>query len=109
MSIRINAVGDISFNGCYQDLVAQGRQNTVFSNIRAGFNGDLVIGNLESPLTARAEVFPRCRHRLRGHPARALRESGFNALSRGNNHAMDFGWDALLETIELLRAEGIPF
>jgi poly-gamma-glutamate synthesis protein (capsule biosynthesis protein) len=44
--------------------------------------------------------------RLKPHMAEVFKACGFNVLSVASNHAMDWGPDALLDTIELLRGQG---
>ena len=109
-TIRLAAVGDIALNSGYEDLIRQGRGQEVFAGIAPLFVGtDLVIGNLEGPLTERPPVSPPWRHCMRGHPSYAsvLRGAGFNVLNLANNHIMDYGWDAVAETIEWATAAGI--
>ncbi|MDW8299024.1 MAG: CapA family protein [Anaerolineae bacterium] len=70
-------------------------------------SADLTVGNLEcvlSDLGAPAHKrYPlRCAQALE-----ALRWAGFDVLSLANNHAMDFGSEALLDTIKRLRSVGI--
>jgi hypothetical protein len=109
-TIRLAAVGDIALNAGYEDLLRQGRGGAVFAGIAPLFDHtDLVIGNLEGPLTERPNPSPPWRHCLRGNPAYApvLRAAGFHVLSLANNHMMDYGWPGVEETIERLTAAGI--
>lgn len=109
-TIRLAAVGDIALNAGYEDLLRQGRAREVFAGVAPILaDADLVIGNLEGPLTERPGVSPPWRHCLRGNPAYApvLSAAGFHMLSLANNHMMDYGWAGIEETIERLTAEGI--
>lgn len=72
-------------------------------------SADLTVGNLESTLsddgapTQGGDSFyapPAVR--------RELRSAGFDALSLANNHAGDFGERALVQTVDRLRAAGLP-
>src|SRR4051812_47967225 len=45
--------------------------------------------------------------RLPPHMASVIADCGFNVVSVAGNHAMDWGPEPLLDTIELLRAKGI--
>ena len=45
--------------------------------------------------------------RVRPHMASIFSDCGFDVVSVASNHAMDWGEDALLDTIELLRSRGI--
>lgn len=70
-------------------------------------SADLTVGNLECVLSdlgapARKRYPLRCAEALE-----ALRWAGFNVLSLANNHAMDFGGEALLDMIRRLNNVGI--
>lgn len=45
---------------------------------------------------------------LKAHMASVFRDCGFNVVSLAGNHGMDWGPDALLDTIDLFRDMGIP-
>jgi poly-gamma-glutamate capsule biosynthesis protein CapA/YwtB (metallophosphatase superfamily) len=45
--------------------------------------------------------------RLPSHMASVFTDCGFNVASMAGNHAMDWGAEALLDTIDLLRGKGI--
>jgi poly-gamma-glutamate synthesis protein (capsule biosynthesis protein) len=67
--------------------------------------GDLVFGNLETPLCGDASE----RSMFLGDPAMVefLASAGFNVLSLANNHILEHGPESLRETAERLRAGGI--
>ena len=67
--------------------------------------GDLVFGNLETPLCAG----PPERRMFRGDPAMAepLASAGFNILSLANNHILEYGPAGLRETADHVRNHGI--
>jgi poly-gamma-glutamate synthesis protein (capsule biosynthesis protein) len=71
--------------------------------------GHAVFGQLELPLTLGGARLPQARHAIRAPiaTAPALRDAGFNVISFASNHCMDFGSEAMLETLDRLRAEGI--
>lgn len=69
---------------------------------------DIVFGNLEAPLATSG--FPREKLiTFRSDPALAadLRAVGFDIFSLANNHSMDYGPEALLETIDVLNKQAI--
>ena len=45
--------------------------------------------------------------RVKPHMASIFSDCGFDVVSVASNHAMDFGTDALLDTVDLLRKQGI--
>lgn len=107
--LRIAAVGDLLLCGRYDKIARDGGASEVFSSLRPIFAGtDLVVGNLECPLTN--EDAPRgdklC---LKGDPvyAKALASAGIDILSLANNHATDHGRSATEQTISHLERSGI--
>lgn len=104
-TIKIAAVGDIAFVGRYNlddgpDPLERAAE--MFSR------HDLVIANLESPLTDHGQsVSGKCT--LRGKPkwASRLQQAGIQVLSLANNHLMDHGPEGLLDTIDNLNEAGI--
>jgi poly-gamma-glutamate capsule biosynthesis protein CapA/YwtB (metallophosphatase superfamily) len=67
----------------------------------------LVFCQLEIVLTEKGTRLPQARHTVRGRPsiAAALRNSNFGVISMAGNHCMDWGAEALLETVEHLQAQ----
>jgi poly-gamma-glutamate capsule biosynthesis protein CapA/YwtB (metallophosphatase superfamily) len=108
--IRIAAVGDIALNGAYKQMAGSPERNAVFAGLSGYLGGaELAIGNLEGPLTERRPLDRSSRFCLRGHPryAAVLQAAGFKVLSLANNHILDFGWEAVEDTILELAAVGI--
>ncbi len=64
-------------------------------------SADLVIGQLEAPISDRGERAPNARLAMRCPPgmAMALRSAGFKAMSFAGNHCMDFGAQAFYDTL----------
>lgn len=103
--MRITAVGDISFAGSNSD-----KPNIdVFSSAIECFRySDLVVGNLENPLTDGSNgIKGKCILRGSTGWAGILKRSGFDVLSLANNHMMDYGEEGLLSTIQSLDREGV--
>ncbi|MDO8587644.1 MAG: CapA family protein [Armatimonadota bacterium] len=69
---------------------------------------DLVLFNLECPLSKRG-VPTHFKYLFRANPAlaKSLRAGGLNVASVANNHTMDYGRTALLDTISALKKAGI--
>ncbi len=70
---------------------------------------DLFILNLECCISTRGEPWPHKVYRFRAPPAAAevLSRLGVGCVTLANNHSMDFGPQALLDTFEHLAAAGI--
>ncbi|MBI5695386.1 MAG: CapA family protein [Nitrospirae bacterium] len=85
------------------------------------FTADVVVGNLESPLTGRAAATSGGRtaaapmaapngklYRTESpDAAQALRDAGFTVLTLAGDHMMDYGPDGLLDTLGALKKAGI--
>lgn len=70
---------------------------------------DGMLLNLECCLSTRGEPWPGRVFHFRGPPAavEALQLLGVRCVTLANNHALDYGVDALLDTLETLRTAGI--
>jgi poly-gamma-glutamate capsule biosynthesis protein CapA/YwtB (metallophosphatase superfamily) len=70
---------------------------------------DLAFCQLETCLTDAGMRLPQARHAVRGRPAiaAALKRAHFDVVSFASNHCMDWGPEALLETIGHLDAQGL--
>lgn len=71
--------------------------------------GDLVLGNLEAPFSQRGEIYVEKQFTFRCHPetVATLTAGGFDFVSLANNHIMDYGPEALEDTIAVLNKHGI--
>lgn len=78
------------------------------TGIREALAADYVVGNLETPLAATADLDP-IRGFLNSDPALAkvLVGLGFDAFTIANNHTMDCGADGLNETLAFLNQNNI--
>jgi len=69
---------------------------------------DLVVANLECPLTARGA--PADKHvAYRADPAlaRDLRAAGVDVVTLANNHMFDYGLEGMFDTLEALKGAGV--
>jgi D-alanine-D-alanine ligase-like ATP-grasp enzyme/poly-gamma-glutamate capsule biosynthesis protein CapA/YwtB (metallophosphatase superfamily)/acylphosphatase len=115
-------VGDTAFGESYQEHEERrGRGNVLKTHgYTYGFEqlapllsaADLVVANLETPLTTQAtSPFEGMRpwlHRSDPAPAaEALLSQGIDVVALANNHTADYGEAGLLETLETLEHHGI--
>jgi len=107
-SFRVLGVGDMVFSEDsklnqvgFQNLVGEYKKN------------QFVFGNLEGVITtkkvSRKKYIPGRSYAFRFPPetAQLLKDSGFNAVTLANNHALDFGEDGLDEGVKLLKNAGV--
>ncbi len=79
--------------------------------VAAACEADLFVLNLECCISERGRPFPGRVFHFRAPPAAVgtLLHLGVDCVTLANNHALDFGEDALLDTFESLEAAGIPW
>jgi poly-gamma-glutamate capsule biosynthesis protein CapA/YwtB (metallophosphatase superfamily) len=72
-------------------------------------DAEIVFGQLETSFATRGVRLPQARHAVLARPAgaAALARAGFDVISLAGNHCLDWGNDALLETLGHLRAAGL--
>jgi len=114
--ITVAAVGDIMMGTDWpKKLLPPDDGRDIFSSVRDDLRGhDIVMGNLEGPLTECVEQ-KKCRDgnencfafRTPPHYAGHLVEAGFNVMNVANNHSGDFGEDGLKDTLRVLEDAGI--
>ena len=110
--IVINAVGDIMLAGRWAPLLKSKGYHFPFDGLRAELaRADINLANLESPIARSGKEFLAKKYRFRAEPelAQALHQAGFQLVTLANNHSMDFGGQALLETIQKLESAGITW
>ncbi|GMQ77550.1 MAG: hypothetical protein BMS9Abin02_0038 [Anaerolineae bacterium] len=107
--IRLAAVGDIMLDRSLGDEIQQGNIGYPFELVIEELTAaDLTVGNLESSLGDIGEPANKS-YTFQAPPgaAKSLAYAGFDLLSLANNHALDYGQDALIQGINLLQREGI--
>ncbi|MFH1894806.1 MAG: CapA family protein [Patescibacteria group bacterium] len=71
---------------------------------------DIVFGNLEGPISDKGEKTDKISSfRMDPKTIEGLNHANFNVLSLANNHALDYGKEALEDTILRLKEAGIDF
>lgn len=104
--------GDIYPGGQNADAFAKGEVETLFGPIIPALDrADLVVANLESPLTESETPIEKTGPCLRGPPAAAetMKSAGFDAVTLANNHIMDHGTSGLRDTLKALGDAGIEY
>lgn len=107
--LRLTAVGDIMLDRTLGVAIDNGRLDYPFAQVAPLLQGaDIAVGNLECALGDLGEPAGKS-YTFRAPPAAAqsLAQAGFDVLTLANNHALDYGPDALLQGIDLLRQAGI--
>lgn len=116
-SVTITFAGDILFDPGYS-VMAKVLQNggDIGSGIAPDLIGemqsaDIMMLNNEFAYSNRGEPTPEKQFTFRARPDSVsyLTELGVDVVSLANNHAYDYGEQALLDTMQILREEGIPY
>jgi poly-gamma-glutamate synthesis protein (capsule biosynthesis protein) len=106
---QLAAVGDVMLDRALGDVVATGDIGFPFAFVADIFhNADYAIANLESALGDRGEPTAKS-YTFRAPPeaAQSVALAGIDLVSLANNHALDFGPQALLQGMALLEQQGV--
>lgn len=111
-TLTLSFVGDIMLaSGVGRVAAAQGSPH-LFSGVRQVLLADdLTIGNLECAVATVGTPEEDKQYTFRADPAvlPGMKASGVDAVSLANNHALDYGREALVQTFTHLQQAGIPF
>ncbi|MQA73412.1 MAG: CapA family protein [Solirubrobacterales bacterium] len=109
--MRLALAGDTMLGRGVGERLGEARPGSLFAAevIDAVRAADLCLANLECCISERGAPVPGRVFHFRAPPAAAaaLAELGVDCVTLANNHALDFGPVALLDTFEHLRAAGI--
>jgi poly-gamma-glutamate capsule biosynthesis protein CapA/YwtB (metallophosphatase superfamily) len=97
------AVGDICFSGIEKKVIEDleypwaGTKSILQS-------GTILVGNQEVPYSSRGSIYTQKKWTFRMDPrtARSLTNAGFQVVTLANNHIMDYGPLAMLDTLNIL-------
>jgi len=113
---RVLFAGDMFFDRYIRRITERVGGDFIFSCIRHRLlESDLVVGNLEGPITSHASVSAGTKPHDDGHfrftfppdTAELLKRNNIGAVSLGNNHIGNFGLDGMQQTRTALEASGI--
>ena len=108
--IKISILGDICSDWGYRAQFDQGDTKTIFGDVMAELqSADYAIANLELPLSNGGAPINKTGPCLHGKPDdfKVLKEAGIKAVSLANNHILDYGFDALRDTIKYAEENGV--
>jgi len=110
--ITIAAVGDLMLGGRAEPFLSQMGAEYPFLDVQPALRmADIIVGNLEAPISTRGQAVENKKFTLRAGPiaAEALKKAGIRVVTLANNHSMDFGPLALQDTLTNLTENGILF
>lgn len=115
-TVTLSATGDIMMASAPNGIPPRNGKG-FFDSVRADLESDLVMGNLEQPLTedtgaskCGSPPSPNC-FAFRSPPSYAahLKDAGFQLMNTANNHSKDFGTTGAKNTREALDSAGIKY
>lgn len=110
MNSDILIFGDICPDNDYKKLYGYNGKSVFDGKIKDLVeNSCLVVGNLECPSTKSTSYIKKCGPVLKAEldDVKYLKEFGFDAFSLANNHILDYGSDAVKETIDDIKNCGL--
>jgi len=110
--LHLVAVGDIMLDRSVGDRIAANGCASIIEEVADHLcQGDIVFGNLECPLSTVGPHQPRgaCIFRADPKTVKVLALGGFDIVSLANNHALNSGRAALLQTLDHLEQAGIAY
>jgi|SRR5437588_3365501 len=112
--MKLALAGDTMLGrGVAEALVSGGPQPLADEVVEVAAEADLFMLNLECCISERGEPWPAAGKpfffRAPPHAAEVLAQAGVDCVTLANNHALDFGERALLDTFAYLEAAGIQW
>lgn len=115
-TVTLSATGDIMMSNAPNRMPPNDGEG-FFDSVRSGLRSDLVMGNLEQPLTENTGASkcgsppePNC-YAFRSPPsyARHLADAGFDLMNTANNHTKDMGTAGARNTRVALARAGLKY
>jgi poly-gamma-glutamate capsule biosynthesis protein CapA/YwtB (metallophosphatase superfamily) len=109
--VRVALAGDTMLGRGVAERLGEVAPRALFAPavVEAARSADLLVVNLECCISERGEPWPGRVFHFRAPPAavEALTHLGVDCVTLANNHALDFGPEALLDTLTYVRDAGI--
>ena len=104
-------VGDIMLSRYIGELIEQTNPNFPYQNIVKEIKGaDIIFGNLENPISnLGTDTGKKYSFRADPNVVSGLKWAGFNVVSLANNHILDWGSEAMFNTMEILDDSEIKY
>lgn len=111
-------VGDMLFDRYIRTTMENRGEDFIFSCLGGLLeNADIVVGNLEGPITQFPSVSAtstvgdpyNMTFTFAPQTAKLLKRNGISAVNIGNNHILNFGWAGYESTLQYLNAAGLGY
>ena len=114
--VTIAFAGDILFDERYGIMTRVGKSGSIEDGIDSALiaemqGADIMMINNEFPYSDRGQPLEEKQFTFRAKPSSVsyLNDLGVDIVSLANNHAYDYGEDALLDTMDILKDAGIAY
>lgn len=115
--ITLSFVGDVGFAKGYATINKyHGNGDDIHKSIDDGVlsmmtSADIMMANNEFPYSGRGTPTPNKKYTFRADPkdVHIMKDMGVDIVGIANNHAYDYGPDALIDTIDTLNDAHLPF
>ncbi|TDF95979.1 CapA family protein [Paenibacillus piri] len=107
--VKLSFVGDVMFASKVEDLLKKNGWDYPYHYVKDYLTkADITVANLETPISTRGTPqFKEYIYRSSPDALPAFKEAGFDIVNASNNHILDYGQDALLDTMDELDKIGI--
>ena len=107
--VILTAVGDFMLSRAVAPLIHAHGPDFLLAGVQDDLRGDIIFGNLESPIGVKGRPLPDKGIWFRAPPeaVSVLERAGVTAVTVANNHILDYDTENFLETLELLDSAGI--
>ena len=108
--LTIIAMGDIMLDQLTRKKLKEYDPSYPFLKVKHLLEqGDVIFGNLEAPISARGTPLTGKKYTFCAAPfsVQCLQDAGINMVSLANNHIMDYGQEALIDTLNILAEHNI--
>jgi len=110
--VSMTFVGDIAPVRSFKNNMDDCKIEDLFGDAIEIFqNSDFSIFNLESVLSDKGKAINKGGPNLRGSPkaVNSIKKAGFDLACLANNHIMDFGEEAVIDTLDILKESDINY
>ncbi len=110
--VKLSFAGDVMFDSWVGSLIDKNGPEHIVSDLKGLLKkSDISMVNLETPISLRGvkENDKQFTFRAKPEHVNVLTASGINMVTLANNHILDFGLDALQDTLEILKGNNIGF
>ncbi|KNY26210.1 CapA family protein [Pseudobacteroides cellulosolvens] len=111
-TLTLSFAGDVLLDRSVANVIGSKGANFILSDVKPILSGaDISMINLECPISTRGTKAKDKQYTFRAKPSSVdvLKSAGIDIVTLANNHVLDFGKDAMLDTFTYLDKAGIKY